>query len=144
MCDSCGKQIKDVAIRAASYGAVRMLESFKPIEKVVEQVESGIGVAVEQKHNTSTILVKSGLNAAVDYVYGEYVYPTYKMGKGDMLGLCECEYMTAFWQVLAQALYEKMIMGGIKTGAIIKDIIAIYAQFPISRIVKKNSRVIAI
>ena len=138
MCDSCGKDIKDVALRAASYGGVRWLSSMGPFEAVIEKVGDIANVTSESSHPLTIIAVKTGVSAAVDYIYGTYVYPKFKMGYGDKAGLCECEYMTGMWQIAAQALYEKIVKGRISGEAVIKDVIAIYAQFPISKFLKKS------
>jgi hypothetical protein len=131
MCSKCGKEFKDIATRAVTYGVLRWAVDTKPVEGL-------IGSVVDVQRESMNMPVKVGLNAAVDYAYDQWVYDAEKLkGYQDYLGLCPCEYMKGAWQIVAQLVYEGA-MGKVSMSDVIKEIIAVFGEFPIQHIVQSK------
>lgn len=135
MCDTCGNANQDILMRALSYGGIRWAEGTSIINKIEKEVEETINVKEERIPSPMVLAQKTAVNALVDYGYDKWIYPKYKMGYGEKIGFCECEYMKGIWQLMAQVLYEKGMHGKITGGGVLKDIIAIFGQFPVRKLI---------
>lgn len=146
MCDKCGHETRDIITRSAAYAAVRFVEGIPAIDKIEETVIEGVGLKDEMKSKSKEnmqLVAKTAVNAAVDYSYDMWLDPWWKKSFPDayfqksFAGLCPCELMKGLWQLLAQVLYEKGINGKVHGGSVIKDAVAIFAQFPIHNMIYK-------